>query len=137
MSLEPEPAFEKLLNEANIPNFDFPETDIRVLAAMIKYYQWIKQPEVKPTKFEVNKKQAQEVLDTIRKDKRVHLSETESYKLLEAYGMKVIQHIAAKDLDGTIAAAIKMGYPVVLKIISPDILHKIDVGGVIMGKKTV
>jgi len=135
MSLEPEPAFEKLLNEANIPNFDFPETDIRVLAAMVKYYQWIKQPEVKPTKFEVNKKQAQEVLDTIRNDKRIHLSETESYKLLEAYGMKVIQHITAKDLDTTIAAATKIGYPVVLKIISPDILHKIDVGGVIINLK--
>jgi acetate---CoA ligase (ADP-forming) len=135
MSLEPEPAFEKLLNEANIPNFDFPETDIRVLAAMVKYYQWIKQPEGKLTKFEVNKKQAQEVLDTIRKDQRVHLSETESYKLLEAYDMKVIQHITAKDLDATIAAANKIGYPVVLKIISPDILHKIDVGGVIINLK--
>jgi len=135
MSLEPEPTFEQLLNEANIPNFDFPETDIRVLAAMVKYYQWIKKPEVKPTTFEVNKMQSQEVLDTIRKDKRIHLSETESYKLLEAYGMKVIQHITAKDLDATIAAANKIGYPVVLKIISPDILHKIDVGGVIINLK--
>ena len=135
MSLEPEPSFEQLLNEANIPNFDFPETDIRVLAAIVKYYQWIKKPEVKATKFEVNKKQAQEVLDTIRNDKRVHLSETESYKLLEAYGMKVIQHITAKDLDATMAAATKISYPVVLKIISPDILHKIDVGGVIINLK--
>jgi len=135
MSLEPEPAFEQLLNEANIPNFDFPETDIRALAAIVKYYQWIKEPVVKTEKFEVNKKQAQEVLDTIRKDKRVHLSETESYKLLEAYGMKVIQHITAKDLDATITAANKIGYPVVLKIISPDILHKIDVGGVIINLK--
>ena len=135
MSLETEPAFEQLLNDANIPNFDFPETDIRVLAAMIKYYQWIKKPEAQVTKFEVNKKQAQEVLDSIRKDKRVHLSETESYKLLEAYGMKVIQHITAKDLDATIAAATKIGYPVVLKIISPDILHKIDVDGVIINLK--
>jgi len=135
MSLEAEPAFEQLLNKANIPNFDFPETDVRVLAAMIKYYQWIKQPEVKTTKFEVNKKQAQEVLDIIKKEKRIHLSETESYKLLEAYGMKVIQHIIAKDLDGTVAAANKIGYPVVLKIISPDILHKIDVGGVIINLK--
>jgi acetate---CoA ligase (ADP-forming) len=135
MSLDPEPSFEQLLNDANIPNFDFPETDVRVLASIIKYYQWIKQPEVKVTKFEVNKKQAEEVLETIRKDKRVHLSETESYKLLEAYGMKVIQYITAKDLDASVIAAKKIGYPVVLKIISPDILHKIDVGGVIINLK--
>ncbi len=130
MSLEPEPSFEQVLEKANIPNFDFPETDIRVLAAIIKYYEWIKRPQVEVTKFKVNKHQVQEVLDTIRKDKRVHLSETESYKILEAYGMKVIKYSIAKDLDNTIIAANKIGYPVVLKIISPDILHKIDVGGV-------
>ena len=130
MSLEPEPVFNKVLEKADIPNFDFPETDIRVLAAIIKYYEWIKRPVVEVTKFKVNKHQVQDVLDTIRKDKRNHLSETESYKILEAYGMKVIKYSIAKDLDDTIIAANKIGYPVVLKIISPDILHKIDVGGV-------
>ncbi len=130
MSLEPEPAFNKVLEKADIPNFDFPETDIRVLAAMIKYYEWIKQPQVEVTKFKVNKHQVQEVLNAIRKDKRIHLSETESYKILEAYGMKVIKYSIAKDLNNAISAANKIGYPVVLKIISPDILHKIDVGGV-------
>jgi acetyltransferase len=130
MSLEPEPVFNKVLEKADIPNFDFPETDIRVLAAIIKYYEWIKRPLVEVTKFKVNKHQVQDVLDTIRKDKRDHLSETESYKILEAYGMKVIKYCIAKDLDDTIIAANKIGYPVVLKIISPDILHKIDVGGV-------
>ena len=119
-----------MLEKADIPNFDFPETDIRVLAAIIKYYEWIKRPVVEVTKFKVNKHQVQDVLDTIRKDKRNHLSETESYKILEAYGMKVIKYSIAKDLDDTIIAANKIGYPVVLKIISPDILHKIDVGGV-------
>jgi len=130
MSLEPEPAFNKLLEQANIPNFDFPETDIRVLAAIIKYYEWIKQPQLEVTKFKVKKHTVQELLGTIRKDKRIHLSETESYKILEAYGMKVIKYSTAKDMDSTISAANKIGYPVVLKIISPDILHKIDVGGV-------
>jgi len=130
MSLESEPSFEQLLEKANIPNFNFPETDIRVLAAMIKYYEWIKQPHVTVTKFEVNKKEVHEVLDTIKKEKRIHLSEPESYKILEAYGMKAVDYRFAKDLDKTILAANQIGYPVVLKIVSPDILHKIDVGGV-------
>jgi acyl-CoA synthetase (NDP forming) len=130
MSLEPEPAFEQLLEKANIPNFDFPETNIRVLASMIKYYEWINQPPTEITKFAVNKNQVREVLDTIKKEKRTHLSEPESYKILEAYGMKVIDYRVALDLEKTIVAANQIGYPVVLKIISPDILHKIDVGGV-------
>ena len=129
MSLDAEPSFDQLLAKANIPNFDFPETDIRVLAAMIKYYEWIKQPQVEVTKFEVNKKNVQEILKTITKEKRVHLSEPESYKILETYGMKVLDYRVAKDLDNTLVAANLIGFPVVLKIVSPDILHKIDVGG--------
>ncbi len=130
MSLEAEPAFEELLNKASIPNFDFPETDIRVLATMIKYYNWIDQPPIEITKFEVNKNQVQEVIETIKKEKRIHLSEPESYKILEAYGIKAVDYRVAIDLDKTIIAANEIGYPVVLKIISPDIIHKIDVGGV-------
>lgn len=130
MSLEPEPSFEQILEKANIPNFDFPETNIRVLASMIKYYEWINQPPATITKFEVNKNLVREVLDTIKKEKRIHLSEPESYKILEAYGMKVVDYRVAGEIDKTIIAANQIGYPVVLKIISPDILHKIDVGGI-------
>lgn len=130
MSLEAQPSFAKLLAKANIPNFDFPETNIRVLAAMIKYYEWIKQPAVKTTKFEVNKKGAQQILNTIKKENRTRLSEPESYQLLEAYGMKVVDYQLAKNSDEVVIAAKKIGYPVVLKIVSPDILHKIDIGGV-------
>ncbi len=130
MSLEPEPSFEQLLEKAGIPNFDFPETDIRVLAAMIKYYEWIKLPHVEVTKFEVNKNEVRKVLDTIIKEKRIHLSEPESYKILGAYGMKAVDYRFAENWDNTIIAADQIGYPIVLKIVSPDILHKIDVGGV-------
>ncbi len=130
LSLELKPSFVKLLEKANIPNFDFPETNIRVLAAMIKYYKWIKQPPVELTKFEVNKSIIFEILDSIKEEKRTHLSEPETYKILEAYGLKVVDYRVAKDLDNALIAANQIGYPVVLKIISPDILHKIDIGGV-------
>ena len=129
LSLSLRPSFEKLLEEANIPNFDFPEADIRVLATMIKYYEWIKLPQIKATQFEVNRNQVQEVLDSI-KGQRVNLSEPEVYKILQAYGMKTLDYRVEKYLDKIIIAANKIGYPVVLKIISEDILHKIDLGGV-------
>ena len=130
MSLKPEPAFTQILEKANIPNFDFPETNIRVLAAMIKYYEWINRPPVKITKFEVDKKLVKELLNNIKKEKRNRLSEPESYQLLEAYGMKVVDFRFAKNMNNVVLAAEEIGYPVVLKIVSPDILHKIDIGGV-------
>ncbi|MEO7087518.1 MAG: CoA-binding protein, partial [Bacteroidia bacterium] len=74
MSLDPEPSFEQSLEKANIPNFDFPEIDIRVLGAMIKYYDWIKQPQKKTEKFKVDKKQAEEMWKKLKKENRIHLS---------------------------------------------------------------
>lgn len=135
LSLEAEPTFAQLLKKANIPNFDFPETDIRVLAAMIKYYKWIKQPKDKEKTFEVNKNQVRTVLDTVKKENRINFTEPESYKILQAYGMKVVDYRMAKDLEKIIVAAYQIGYPVVLKIVSPDILHKIDVGGLAINLK--
>ncbi len=130
MAFEPEPAFEHILEKANIPNFDFPEINIRVLAAMIKYYKWIKQPVIEQVKFEVNKTDVQKVLDIIKREKRNHLSEPEMYRVLEAYGMKVVDYRLAKSIDEVLLAAKEISYPVVLKIVSPGIMHKVDVGGV-------
>jgi acetyl coenzyme A synthetase (ADP forming)-like protein len=130
MSLEPEPTFESLLKKQNIPNFDFPETDIRVLAGIIKYYTWIKQPQEKAKPFMVNKVPVEKILSILKNDNRVHLTEPESYGILSAYGMKSVDSGIAKNIDEALTAAEKIGYPVVLKIVSPDIMHKIDVGGV-------
>jgi acetyl coenzyme A synthetase (ADP forming)-like protein len=130
MSLEHEPSFERSLERANIPNFDFPEIDVRVLGAMIKYYSWIKQPHEKVTKFEVKKEQVRKIVNALKEENRDHLSEPESYKVLEAYGLQSVDSTIAKNMDDALIAASKIGYPVVLKIVSPDIMHKIDVGGV-------
>jgi acetyl coenzyme A synthetase (ADP forming)-like protein len=130
LSFDVDPSYVRILNKENIPNFDFPEINIRVLAAMIKYYSWIKQPQIKATKFEVNKNQVENILDNIKKEKRNHLTEPEAYEVLNAYGMKSVDSSIAKNVGEALVAADKMGYPVVLKIVSPDIMHKIDVGGV-------
>jgi acetyl coenzyme A synthetase (ADP forming)-like protein len=130
MSLDPEPSFEHLLERANIPNFDFPEIDVRVLGTMIKYYSWIKQPHKKVTKFEVNREKAENIVTGLKKENRNRLSEPESYQVLAAYGIKSVDSSIVNGLDEGMLAASKIGYPVVLKIVSPDIQHKIDVGGV-------
>jgi acetyl coenzyme A synthetase (ADP forming)-like protein len=130
MSLEQNPSFEQSLERANIPNFDFPEICVRVLAEMIKYYDWIKRPHEKVSKFKVNKKVVEKLFAKLKKEKRNRLSEPESYEVLGAYGMKSVDSFLAKDLEEAVRAASKIGYPVVLKIVSPDIMHKIDVGGV-------
>ncbi len=130
MSLEANPRFEKILEEANIPNFSFPEINVRVLGIMINYFENIKQNNHTLTKFSVNKKAVKELLQFIRHEKRIRLSEAEAYKVLEAYGIKIMDYEVAKNSDECVESANRIGYPVVMKILSSDILHKVDVGGV-------
>ena len=64
------------------------------------------------------------------------LSEASAKALLDAYGIRVTEPLPAPDADDAVATAARIGYPVVLKIRSPDISHKTDVGGVATGIDT-
>ncbi len=130
VSFEPEPAFERILEEQRIPNFDFPEINVRVLAAMTRYYKWIKQPEGKIERFNTDYNKAKAILGKIHNEGRNRLTEPESYNLLQAYGINSVKFRLAKTIEETIDSAKSIGYPVALKIVSTDILHKTDVGAV-------
>lgn len=67
--------------------------------------------------------------------RRYELLEPEAKELIEICGIKTTRHIVASSREDAIRAAVSIGYPVVLKIISPDISHKTDVGGVKLGIK--
>ena len=73
------------------------------------------------------------VLEDVRRDKRRAPSAPEAKIVADAYGIPVPQEGLGKTADAAISLAEKMGYPVVLKIVSPDILHKTEAGGVIVG----
>jgi acyl-CoA synthetase (NDP forming) len=74
-----------------------------------------------------------EVIDNARKQGRTLLTEVESKEVLHDAGIPVAQAVLAKDAKEAAAAADKAGYPVVLKIVSPDVAHKSDIGGVRLG----
>ncbi len=130
VSFEPEPAFEDILEKGNIPNFDFPEINVRVLATMMKYYKWIKQPEGKIERYAADTGGVKKILNRIGAEGRNRLTEPESYSVLKAYGINTIKYKLVESAAGAIAAANEIGYPVALKIVSSDIIHKTDVGGV-------
>jgi succinyl-CoA synthetase beta subunit len=70
--------------------------------------------------------------DALRSSTRM-LSEHEAAALLAEHGIRYVDHEVAVDAAGAVAAAGRIGYPVVLKVISPDIVHKTEVGGVVTG----
>ncbi len=79
----------------------------------------------------------EELLTTIRTEKRNTLTEVEAKRWLQEAGIvKVVETVEAKSKKEAIEVSKKLGFPVVLKVLSPDISHKSDVGGVKVGLKT-
>ena len=77
-----------------------------------------------------NTELVKEIIENAKKEGRIYLNEIESKKIAAAYDIPVVRVDVAKDEDDAVKKAKEIGFPVVLKIFSPDVLHKSDVGGV-------
>jgi len=121
----------KILEDAQIPHYRFPEDAARSLAAMARYAQWRKRPRTEIRHFEdIQPDRVREIIAKARKEGRRFLPEPEAHAVLQAYGLPVLKSKLVRDVDEAAAAAAEIGFPVVLKIVSPEIIHKVDVGGV-------
>ena len=80
-------------------------------------------------------KKASEIFEDARKEGRKYLLEPEAKAVCAEYGIPVTEFMVAKTEDEAVNFADELGYPVVLKIVSPDVIHKFDVGGVILNLK--
>ena len=123
----------KLLREYDVPNFSFPERASLAFRAMSQYRVITERKAPVYEKFEVDNKIVQKVLDGARADGRFAIGDAEAWDILKSYGLKIPRSYLAKTPQEAIEYAGELGYPVVLKIASPDILHKTDVGGVKVG----
>ena len=122
------------LENHNVPVYQFSESAVRALSVMQKYETWVGRRRTNVRVFkDVDRRKAQKAINSTLKGGRDIMTDFEAYDVLDAYGFRVPRHALAKTLDQAIRAAEEMGYPVVLKIVSPDISHKTDVGGVKVG----
>lgn len=121
----------KWLLENNIPAFDAPDRAMNVMAAL-REYALIREAgaEQVDADFEVDCEKAMEIIRNARADKRDSLTEIEAKEVFAAYGLPTTKTYLAKSEDEAVELAKKVGYPVVMKVVSPDILHKSDAGGV-------
>lgn len=121
----------ELLEETEIPHYLFPEVAAKVIAKLSEYGWWIRRPLTGVKRFEdVDKERIRILLKKVKEEHRRFLPEPESYEILKAYRFPVPEFYLVKSKDECMKMADRLGYPVVLKIVSPDILHKVDVGGV-------
>jgi acetyl coenzyme A synthetase (ADP forming)-like protein len=83
-----------------------------------------------------SKDAVRKILDAVKADKRTSLTAPEGKLVCDAYGIPVPKEGVAKSAAEAAKIATDMGFPVVMKIVSPDILHKTEAGGVMVGVKT-
>ena len=119
------------LAENGIPGYSDPEIAVNAMACLrefsiIKGYASEKAPIVDNK----NRKEALKIIETARASGRTSLTEIEAKDIFAIYGLSVTTTYLSKTEDEAVQLAKKIGYPVVMKIVSPDILHKSDAGGV-------
>jgi acetyltransferase len=121
----------KILEDAKIPHYRFPEDAARALSAMGRYVRWRKRPRTQVKYYDdVQPDKVREILAKAKSEGRKFLPEPEAHAVLRAYGLPVSRSKMARDEAETIRAAREIGFPVAMKIVSPQIVHKVDVGGV-------
>lgn len=126
----------QILSDGNIPHFMYAEPAIKTLNAMYSYRDWLGSARASPREFKVDKQRVKALFDNITQQGRKNVLEEEGYEVLSSYGFSTPRNfLGTTEEECTIAARDKIGYPVVMKIVSPDIIHKSDAGGVKVGLK--
>ncbi|MGD1834652.1 MAG: acetate--CoA ligase family protein [Nitrososphaeraceae archaeon] len=125
----------KILSDGGIPHFMYAEPAIRALEAIYKYSAWLEKEDLEPRQFKVDKERVKNVFNKVREHNRSNLLEEEGYEILKAYGFSIPKNHVAENEEQAVKIANEIGYPIVMKVVSPDIIHKSDSGGVMVGIK--
>jgi len=126
----------QVLRQGNIPQYDSPESAVATLKVMTDHVRWRNRPKRVVRLFPVNRRKVESIVERHMRQGLLEIGEAESKEILEAYGFATPKGSIATTAEQAANIAQQLGYPVVLKIWSPDILHKSDVGGVKVGLKS-
>ena len=120
----------EILASGGVPYYPYAERAIRALGIMLRFSQWTSSKLGKVKKFPAKTAVAKKIIENARSEGRTSLLEEEGQQILKAYGIPIPKSRLAKNAEDAIKAAKSIGYPVVMKIVSPQITHKSDAGGV-------
>jgi len=118
------------LRPGGIPEFDSPESAMAALNAMWEYVSWKQRPPRIVTRFKVHRRRVERIITRRLRTGRLHISEVKAKDILKAYDFNIpVGHLATSAEDA-VEIAEQIGFPVAMKIVSPEKGHKTDFGGV-------
>ena len=115
---------------ARLPDYPSPERAVAALRAMVDYTKWLDRPPRVITRFKVNRRRVQRIIQRHLRTEQYQVGEAQAKDILRAYDFDVPPGQVAMNVEEAIEVAERIGYPVAMKIASPDIIHKSDIGGV-------
>ncbi len=119
------------LQENNIVVYTFPESAIRSFKVLYDYKRWLERPITKTKLFkDVDKNIAIELIKCAEVGRNGFISEDVAFEILKAYKLNVVDYAIAYNLDDAIRIANRIEFPIALKVLSKEIVHKFDIGGV-------
>jgi len=118
------------LTLANLPDYPSPERAVAALRAMVDYAKWLDRPPRVITRFGVNRRRVERIIRRHLKVGQLQVGEAQAKAILDAYDFNVPPGQLAMSADQAVDVAERIGYPVAMKISSPDVIHKSDLGGV-------
>ncbi|MEO0196602.1 MAG: acetate--CoA ligase family protein [candidate division WOR-3 bacterium] len=118
------------LQENSIVVYTFPEEAIKSFYILYEYKKWLERPITDIKVFDVDKEKANNLLISSDISKDGFILENVAFEILKVYGFNVVDYGIAYNINDAIEIAKNIGYPIVLKVLSKDIVHKFDVGGV-------
>lgn len=125
-----------ILAEAGIPTYDTPEEAVRGFMQTVQYHRnqqlLMEVPASVTDAFAEDRATARAIIKDALAAGRNALSEPEAKQVLAAYGVPVVQTRSVRTVEEAAQCASEIGFPVALKILSPDVVHKSDVGGVVL-----
>ena len=120
------------LEKSNIPAYLFPESAAKSIYGMYKFNKYRQRREGEIRQFSVDTEKVKSIIEEAKTKGPGYLSKSEVQGILEAYGFLFPASEMAKDEEEAVEIAKRLGFPVVLKVVSPDVVHKSDVGGVLL-----
>jgi len=115
---------------ANLPDYPSPERAAAALKAMVDYAAWRRRPPRVVARFPVNKRRVERIISRQLRTGRQYMGEARAKEILRAYDFTVPEGRLVTSVEEAVEMAPRIGYPLAMKIVSPQIIHKSDVGGV-------
>jgi len=123
----------KYLQASGIPVFRFPENAAKAFGAIYRYSRWLNRQHLAQFELEHDTEKAAAIIESALQEGKTRIGEQIGNSLLECYGFNVLPTRLAETEEQAVAIAEDIGFPVVMKIVSEQILHKTDAGGVAIG----